>query len=228
MTDRRLWIAGLMLVACAGRASAQGTYVSASLLGDIVRSTHTNNAGYDDGAGGEALGFALRVGTPLGAAWGVELEFARPAEIEDEGQPRVLPLALQRSGIAPVEAGQVAPVYPFVYPYQVRTSHRNTTLSAAVWAQQQLSARFAMVYLGGMGFYRSEHEYDLAYSPLVRAIPLILPFESETIVYGVRPMAGVESRIPMTEHAQLVPGIRLHGSDNGWLIRPSIGIAWTF
>jgi hypothetical protein len=51
---------------------------------------------------------------------------------------------------------------------------------------------------------------------------------NKTVFYGVRPMVGVESRIEMTEHAHLVPGLRLHAGEGIWLVRPAVGVAWTF
>ena len=58
--------------------------------------------------------------------------------------------------------------------------------------------------------------------------PLLPPRSTETIVYSVRPNVGLEGRIRMTDHAEFVPGIRLQGLQDGWLIRPSVGINWTF
>jgi hypothetical protein len=51
---------------------------------------------------------------------------------------------------------------------------------------------------------------------------------SEAITYDIGPMVGVEGRIRMGRQVDLVPGIRLHGHQGGWLIRPAIGLAWTF
>jgi hypothetical protein len=239
MSFRFLCSATAILV-FSGNAFGQGAYVSASVFGDLVRSTHTEYPGsIDPAGGGEAIGFALRGGTPLGSVWGIEVEYARPGEIEDETTPRVLPLAQQTLPFTPI--GHVPGFYevfpvsvPSILPYSVRTRQRNTTLSTALWVQQQLSARVTMVYLGGMGFYRSEHEfeYDFAFPRLAGTIPaglIALPrFESETVMYGVRPLAGVESRVAMTDRAQLVAGIRLHASAGVWLIRPSVGLGWTF
>ena len=57
----------LFLVLAPGSVFAQSTYVGAALVGDVLRSTHTEFAGgRDDSTDGEAIGFALRVGTPLG------------------------------------------------------------------------------------------------------------------------------------------------------------------
>jgi len=43
---------------------------------------------------------------------------------------------------------------------------------------------------------------------------------------------GIEMRAGMTDHAQLVAGLRVHplgqSAVDGWMIRPSVGLAWTF
>jgi hypothetical protein len=202
-----------------------------------VRSTHTETAGGSGaGSGGEALGFALRAGTRLGAVWGVELEFARPASIEMEGAPGVpipaLPPTLTfefgPSPTVPRVSDSSALIFPPII-VGFRSSQRHTTLSTVAWAEQQLSARVALVYLGGIGFVRSEHEFSVSYSPLLGASPAILPpYASETTLYGVGALAGFEARLGLTDRAQLVPGIRLHAVDQTWLVRPSVGIAWSF
>jgi hypothetical protein len=225
----------VVFLVCGVNAFAQGTYVSASVFGDIVRSTHAEQSdGFiDPTGGGEALGFALRAGTPLGAVWGVEVEFARPGEVESNSQSQAFPLSQSTLSYTFTD-GVSLPIRPIVPPffYEVRSSQRNTTLSAALWIQQQLSGRVAMVYLGGIGFDRSEQEVELTYGPLIGVGPggLIVPpsVRNRTVFYGVRPMVGVESRIEMTEHAHIVPGLRLHAGEGMWLVRPSVGIAWTF
>ena len=41
-------------------------------------------------------------------------------------------------------------------------------------------------------------------------------------------MVGVEGRIRMGGKVDLVPGLRLHGAQGGWLIRPAVGLSWNF
>jgi hypothetical protein len=224
----RSWsMAAAMLLAGAASVSAQTPYVGASLFADVVRSSHTEIPGIStDSGSGEALGFTLRVGTPIGAAWGVEAEFARPATFDASFEPPVTPLASTQ--FAFTASGGVSGVAP-IYPYSVETSERNTTFSTVAWVQQQLSSRVGLVYLGGLGFYRSEFKSEITFPRFLAALPVgILPFSTETVVYGVRPLAGMEARIELTEHAQLVPGLRLHGMDDKWLVRPSVGINWSF
>ena len=49
-----------------------------------------------------------------------------------------------------------------------------------------------------------------------------------TISYGTRPLAGVEARIRFTSHVSLIPGVRLQGIADGWLLRPYVGLGWFF
>jgi hypothetical protein len=230
----RFLLCTVLVLASGANAFAQGAYVSASLFGDIVRATHTESSlAGGSPAAGEALGFALRAGVPVGDIWGVEVEFARPGEIENEAEPRVLPLAQQTLTFTSIsDLPSVSPLLPTILPLSLRSAQRHSTLSASAWVQQQLSSRVAMVYLAGMGFYRSEQELEYTFPRLAGAIPpglISIPsYSSETIHYGVRPMAGLESRLEMTDHAHLAAGIRLHASSGIWLVRPSVGLGWTF
>ena len=235
------WAAAAVVLASTGSAFAQGTYVSGSVFGDIVRTTHVEYPGAIEPAdNGEAIGFALRLGTPLGSVWGVEVEYAHPGEIENETTPFALPLASPAltftnlgnlPGVSTVFPDSIAPT---ILPYSVRTAARHTTLSTALWFQQQLSGRVALVYLGGMAFYRSEleFEYQFTFPRLIPAIPSTLvalpPFQSESVAYGIRPLAGIESRVGLTDRTHLVAGVRLQASSGIWLVRPAIGLGWMF
>lgn len=211
-------------------ARAQGSYVSASLTGDIMRfSGALVAADADLSANGEAIGFALRAGVPIGASWGVEAEFARSAEIRREAQLSAIPYTALR-----LDPGfQV--IAPLPLAYRVETAQRLSMFSASAWVRQQFTRRVSMVYLGGLAFTRSRHDADLSYVPIpIGAIgvtrPGILPAgqTSRTVDYGTHPVVGAEARIAMTDHVELVPGIRLAGLSGGWLVRPAVGIGWTF
>ena len=211
-------------------ASAQAPYVGGALFGEIVRSTHTDTGGVTGSTGGgEGIGFALRLGTRVGATWGVELEFARPASIEGEPMPDVMPLA------GPPTLTFMFDVPPFsdslIYPpigFSIDTKARHTTLSTSAWIEQQLSARVSLVYLGGLTFGRTEREYTVSY-PMLAGLPIVRPsYTTESTTYGLGAIVGFESRLGLGERAQLVPGIRLHAIDNAWLVRPSVGISWSF
>jgi len=221
-------------------AFAQGASVGVSLTGDVARFSRSETGGVRDLSGsGEAIGFALRAGTALGSNWGVEVELARPSRIENEGAPDFLPLAYPNLPPLGAGAGVEGTVVPglgvLIYPpisYRIRTSQRNTTFSAGAWARQILSARAALVYSGGVGFQRTERDVEFSYGPVggLIAAPAILPpsVMTRTTVYSTRPFVGLDARIGMTDHLELVAGVRLHGLENGLLVRPGIGLGWTF
>ena len=228
----------LLLALAPGPVFAQSTYAGAALVGDVLRSTHTESTvGQDNSTDGEAIGFALRVGTSLGSRWGIELEFARPGEIETEFSGLV-PLAAGIDTAALLQTSRVVPpgvtlpqIFPPILPYRVLSTQRNSTLSTSVWFNQSLSSRVSLVYLAGMGFNRATYETDSRFEILsaISTVPAGFPsLTTKTVTYSVRPLAGFEARIKLTDHADLVPGIRLHGLENAWLLRPAVGLAWNF
>lgn len=233
---RSIWLAAAVMLVGAAPSLAQGPFVGGALTGDLVRfSRSESEGGRDLTDGGEALGFALRAGTPLGAGWGVDVEFARPGTIDREAGPDVIPLPFRdprvlagTGGLTVSDLGLL--IYPPI-PFIDRASQRTTTFSAGLWARQALSARAALVYSGGIGFHRTwrEHEFGYGIERLANA-PLILPrrLRTETTVYSTRPYAGIEARLKMTDRLELVPGVRLHGLEDGLLVRPAVGLAWTF
>jgi hypothetical protein len=85
-----------------------------------------------------------------------------------------------------------------------------------------------LAYVGGVAFGRTESEVEVSFQPVRPTIIPIPPSVSESINYDVAPMVGVEGRIRMGGQVELVPGLRLHGTDGGWLIRPALGLMWTF
>jgi hypothetical protein len=210
--------------------------VGASVGADVAR--FSSSDGYNNPATGEAFSWALRLGGPIGSRFGAELEFARPEEIKSDQTPDVRILSAL-SGLLGVPASTVTgPIIgTTIFPpinFTVQTSRRNTTLTASVWARQEVSRKFSMVYLGGIGFNRVEQRFDYTFgtsprvNPLTPVLPTILPRSTRVTQYGVGPMAGVEARIEMSDHLRLVPGIRMHAFDGGWLIRPAAGLAWEF
>jgi hypothetical protein len=217
-------------------AFGQGTYVGAFLGGEIVRLDQYDTNARDSG-NGESFGFALRLGTPIGAKWGVELEFVRPGEITSDQVPQILPAVLEFTTEPGVPGRGNPGLYdPLIYPpisYDFRSTQRRTTLSPALWVRQEISPRFSMVYLGGVAFGRTNNEIEISYSigrtilPIA-PIPSIAPIVNESITYDVQPMVGVEGRIRMGGKVDLVPGLRLHGAQGGWLVRPAVGLSWNF
>jgi hypothetical protein len=221
--SRALFPGILCLLATASAASAQTAYVGASLTGDIVRTTEYQ-AGASGGSG-EAAGFALRVGTSLGDTWGIELEYARPSVIkgrDDLIYP--MPAILADGGLAALPDGFPA-IYPPIFPIPVaiETRDRHSAVSAVLWANQSVGERVSLVYLGGVAFSRFDREYGYASDA-----PIIQFTASRTIRYGAHPVVGFESWIGLTDRLTLMPGIRLRTVQDGWSIRPAVGLGWSF
>ena len=236
---RVVFLAVFALLGASPLALAQSPYVGASFFGDIVRTSHTESIGFDQNPGsGEAVGFALRVGAPLDSNWGVELEYARPATIKSDAQ-LVYPLfpspltELPSPVLQELLAG-IPTIYPPIYPIPlaIESRDRHTTLSAVLWTMHMVSQRFALVYLGGVAFNRFEREYEYGFSdvalgsgPGIVQLPSIT---SRTITYSARPVVGLESWIGLTDRVTLTPSVRLQTVQDGWSVRPGIGIAWSF
>lgn len=216
---------------------AQGAYVGAFLVGDVVRLDQYDSRTGDSG-NGEAFGFGLRLGTPIGAKWGAEVEFVRPGEITTDQTPEFLPLPASIPNI-----GRALPNVPGVltvdvdpltipaFSYRFRSTQRRTTVSTSLWVRQEISPRFSLAYLGGVAFGRTNNEVEITYlisRPSILPIPPIAPTISESITYDVQPMVGVEGRIRMGGKVDLVPGLRMQGVSGGWLTRPAVGLAWAF
>lgn len=234
MTRAAIAVAGVLW---AGAAAAQGVYVAGAVAAEVVRTTSSRSGGstYDNG-NGEAVAGAIRVGTNIAERFGVELEFFRPGAIESSGDlPYYLPALDLPGTIGPAIPGSsIAGLYTTLPPFVAQTTRvRATTTSALLFARQSLGARVELVYLGGIGFSRvvRELEYETP-SIIIRIAPSILPAATRTTQYAAGPVVGVEVRAAMTEHAQIVAGLRLHTLGqavvDGWMIRPSVGLAWKF
>ena len=230
MRQQLIWAAMLVIV-WTGTGFAQSAYVGVDLVGDVLRSTHSESSlGLDVPSGGEAIGFGLRIGTPLGSRWGIELAFTRPGEIETEFSGAI-PLASSTEILTTISraAGNLTAtqLFPSPLPYRLRSTQRHSTLSTTVWFNQTLSSKVSLVYLGGMGFYRNTYESESRFD-ILPAAPIVLPSLTKTVTYGVRPLVGFEARVHLTDHVDLVPGVRLHGLESAWLLRPGVGLAWMF
>jgi hypothetical protein len=208
---QKLKLAAMLVIVWTGTAFAQSAYVGVDLVGDVLRSTHSESSlGLDVPSGGEAIGFGLRIGTPLGSHWGIELAFTRPGEIETEFSGAI-PLASSAEILTTIAraAGNLTAtqLFPSPLPYRLRATQRHSTLSTTVWFNQTLSSKVSLVYLGGMGFYRNTYESESRFDILPAGIisPIVFPSLTKTVTYGVRPLAGFEARVHLTDHVDLVP-----------------------
>lgn len=231
LTRVAMVMAGLL---AASGAWAQGVYVGGAIGAEIVRTSSTRSGGttYDNGSG-EAFAGALRAGTFITPRIGVELEFFRPGEIESDGDGPIY-LADSSSSSYPVGMGGLVPdlVFPSIISQTARV--RSSTTSALLTLRQPVGGRVELVYLGGVGFSRVVREIEFGFPRVILPIDPAIQrsYSTRTTQYAAGPVVGVEVRAGMTEHAQVVAGLRVHtlGQSvvDGWMIRPSAGLAWKF
>lgn len=228
-------------VLLASSAWAQGVYVGGAVAAEVVRTTSTKSGGttYDNGSG-EAFGGAIRVGTFITERVGVELEYFRPGGIDSSSDGPIYLAAGNSGSVTWSSFDSVPPSLPpsnLIYPSIVSQTMRvrTSTTSALLTARQPLGARVELVYLGGVGFSRvvREIEYGYGFPRIAAPVGAIFPrFSERTTQYAAGPVVGVEVRAGMTQHAQLVAGLRMHTLGqalvDGWMIRPSVGLTWKF
>ena len=234
-----IWALGFGFCAPAP-ANAQRAYVAGAIGADISRVSHTeSNLGSSPSSGSEVLEGGLRVGTSVGSNWGVELGFDRSGLSKENG-PGIFPLAaagglagtippasftfdqLLALGLVP---GNLAIPVPITFQSDVRTRH--SSLDAAAWARQSLGGKLDLVYLGGVAFSRDRSDVTQRFSSALGSI-VPLTFSSTSIAYATRPLVGMEARIAFTSRVRLMPGLRVQGLGDGWLVRPYVGLGWFF
>jgi hypothetical protein len=218
-------------------AAAQSVYVAGALGADISLASGQESFGFSTPmGGGEALSGAARLGTVLNDRFGIELEVARGGEIRNTS----------RAG-GPVP---LASLFPIFLP-QIEFRTKITTVSTTASIRQQVADTVALVYLGGIVFHRTDNRVD--YRGL-RALPafggstigsgftfgdfafdgvtpvgVVLPSTRvESVRYGAGPVVGFEAHIGYGDHFLIVPSIRMHSLPGSWLVRPSVGVGWSF
>ena len=111
---------------------------------------------------------------------------------------------------------------------------RTSTTSALLTVRQPVGGRVELVYLGGVGFSRVVREIEYGFGGIVLPVAPSIQraYSTRTTQYAAGPVVGVEMRAGMTEHAQVVAGLRMHALGqsvvDGWMIRPNVGLTWKF
>jgi hypothetical protein len=228
----------LSVLTVASPAAAQSTYVGASLLGEFSRFSGVDVN--DDTSritsspisrNGETIGFDIRIGRALDRRWGVEFEFARGGVNEETRTERLLSSSSSSSRSFPTlpGIGLITPIFPIPdFEFQLELEQQHTTLATTAWVRQELGDQVQVAFSGGVSFNRVETEQSVRITDSRLALSLPVPSEIETVQYGVGPVVGAEVIIDVGDHAALTTGARLHGVSGGWLIRPSVGLRWTF
>ena len=220
------------MLAVATPAAAQSTYVGGSVVFDIAR---FDKIEFDDedlprvtparSVDGEATGFNLRIGRALGERWGVEFEFARSGEIENSesyGVPFLTEFLPPGLSILPIADFQ----------YQIETEQRYTNYGALAWIRQDLSDRVDLTYLGGVAFNRNDVDQDVRITDTRLAQWMTVIPDMSVTEYSIAPVVGIDAGFKLGEAAAITAGLRAQGATGGGrtglLLRPNVGVRWTF
>jgi hypothetical protein len=232
----RLAIVGAFTLLVTTTASAQSTYVSASLLGELARYGGVDVDEDDDSLAsviavndlsrsGETIGFDLRIGRAITERWGVEFAFAHGGTIEKERTNQINSRLINLPVTFPPTIG-----FPDI-EFEQHVELQHTTFDAVAFVRQELGSQIDLAVLGGASFNRVEMEQSVRITDqrLAQFAPLLpFPPSAEVVSYGVGAVVGAEVIIDVGEHAAVTGGARLHGVPGGWLIRPAVGLRWSF
>ena len=229
---RSVLVVALCFIAASARA--QSPYVAGTIGADVSRVGHTESSFVSSPSSNtEVVSGSLRVGTAVSQTWGVELEFVRSGQSHRSQNPVITPLpagGLNVGAFTPSPAGSVVfngiPVPIASFQSDIRQSHSD--FDAVAWVRQPVGGSVDMVYLGGLAFSRQRIEITQTFPVILRPLVPGGTFRSTAISYGTRPLVGAEARIGLTSHVRLIPGLRLQGLGNGWLLRPYAGLGWFF
>lgn len=237
MIRSRLALAVVVLLVAAA-AHAQSPYVAATVGADVSRLSHaTSSIARIPSGDSEVISWSLRAGTLVGESWGVELEFVQSGRSRTEnpfGVQPLIPGTVTLTGATVVSSGGtiVSPLPPNIptpvaFSTDLRRSHSD--FDTVAWARQRAGGSVDLVYLGGIAFSRQRTEITQTFPTLFAVFaPGGGTFRTTTINYSARPLVGAEARIGLTSHVRLVPGIRLQGLAEGWLLRPYAALGWFF
>jgi hypothetical protein len=213
-------------------AGAQSPYVGGTIGADVSRfSQATSNVASSESGDSEVISGSLRVGTSLGQNWGVELEFVRSGQSRGQVPPPIYysPLASGANSFTVVPAGVSSIAFPVGgFQTDVRQSHYD--FDTVAWVRQGAGSKVDLVYVAGVAFSHRRVEISQTFPTVIRAL-LPVPggaFRTTAIDYSARPLVGAEARIGLTSHVRLIPGLRLQGLADGWLLRPYAGLGWFF
>jgi hypothetical protein len=219
-----IWCLAIAFVLVSAVAQAQSPYVVGTIGADISRFGHTDSTySSTPTSDSEVISGSVRVGTSVGQNWGVELEFVRSGNSHGQTSPPVpLPFA---GTVSNTPSGAVS-----VIPYETDVRQSHYDFDTVAWVRQAAGRKVEVVYLGGVAFSHQRLEISQTFPTVVRAL-LPVPansFRTTIVDYSTRPLVGVEARIGLTSHVRLIPGLRLQGLTDGWLLRPYAGLGWFF
>jgi hypothetical protein len=211
-------------------ALAQSGYVVGSLNADIARTVRTveDDSTFESG-NGQTAGGSIRVGVLPSPRFGIELEIARSGQFRNETTftfPEVIPTA-----------GGFSTSFESTFVNAIESRDRTLTIGTFGSARRQLNAGTRFVFLGGLVFWRTtshirteetRRETTRTAAGLITSQLTIATSRQTAVEYRGGLAVGVEAHFTVVRRVILAPGVRMYGLHGGWLLRPGVGVGWTF
>jgi hypothetical protein len=192
----------------AQEAPSEKAYVTGGFFVDVKRfSGSPTDATLD----GNAPGGAIAVGTDIGSRWGLQLGFDMTGFSSTE-RPRTVTFQKETITLTSIVENRVVSV---------------ATLLRFRGAPH---GRFRLGYLGGLSFIRLDRRFHTIAPG--GTPPALIPKPDQSVDYSAAPTVGLDARLQISSHFSVIPGIyacvfRLTDI-SGLLVRPRIGVRWTF
>ncbi len=203
----------LLVMGCAESAVAQTAlsdrvYIGGSLLVDLKRFSGDPT---DNVLDGESVGVSLTLGTAGGPRWDVEVGL---------DLPRSTQAVRERSVILGRSTAEIQSI----------TDNRAVSATALVRFRPTRRGRVQLGFLAGITILRVRQHFE-ALAP--DSIPAsFIPRPVESVDYGAGPTIGGDGRVDLGTHLALVSAIHVTtfgaGEVSGLLMRPRVGVRWTF
>lgn len=114
-----------------------------------------------------------------------------------------------------------------VFPSNYRIE-RETMTGLALLGYHLGEGRVSLEVLGGLGFVNQEVETEYDIRILLGVRESISRQSYTTSTYHAVGVVGADVTVALTDHASVVPSIRVFSLNNGLSLRPGLGLRWTF
>lgn len=202
-------VSGILLGTASAAAQSQRPYVTVAVFDDVKRFSGNADSKPLDG---EPVGISLSLGQKVASHWDVEASVDIPRFSETSAERNIM----LRSAAFTVDSV---------------TRNRALSVSALVrFTPIEGEDRVRLGYLAGLSFVQFHQEFETVGRAGVPSSLIPRPYESHA--YATAPTVGVDLRVPIGTHLQVVPALYAAvfraPEISALLVRPRVGIRWTF
>lgn len=209
-------------------------FIGATGFAAVEKTPSSSGLADSDDGGGTVAGGMLSVGVHLTPRVSARVDWGLTDRLETN-QGMALPFASEREfpGLGGLLGG-VEGGFTFgtsdptsIFPSNYR-QERQTMTGLALLGYHLGEGRVSLEVLGGLGFVNEEVEtkYDVRILLGGRLNTSEQSFRTST--YHAVGVVGADVTVALTDHAAVVPSVRIFSLNNGLSLRPGVGLRWTF